>query len=412
MKLPTDIFLKMAFVNIWRNARRSLITILAIEVGLGGLIFLWGYKDGAAAGMLENATSLFTGHVQVHALGFDKTMSPGLTITDPVRLIQDIQGHPEVIGIARRVKCGVMIGTSEHSKGAMLLGIDPQQEVNVTRVKSLITRGVFLSDGAKKEILLGDRLAEKLNVAVGDKVVVMVHSVDGLLTGFAYHVTGIFHAGTRILDEEVVYADIASAQELLGIGSDVSEIVVRLNDLRAMSSFLPFVNHAVDTAKYEVLTWDQAEPEAKSLADWGEGIVRVIVVAMTIVIAIGIMNTVIMSVLERTKEFGVMLAIGVKPRQLIRLVLLESFLLQCVGIGVGVFFGYSLVTYFGYVGIPLWYAADTFSAGYVSPVIYTRVYPEHVVLSVLILIVVTSVVSLYPAVRAGRLNPVAAIYRS
>ena len=291
------------------------------------------------------------------------------------------------------------------------MGIDPAAETAVTRIKELIREGEFLSGGGKKEILLGCRLAEKLNVAVGDKVVVMVHSVDGLLTGFSYRVKGIFEAGARIIDEQLVYTDLTSAQELLDIGSSVSEISIRLRDHRMIPAFLTYLQQAVDPARYEVLTWSQAEPEAKSLADWGEGVVRVIVAVMTVVIAISIMNTIIMSVLERTKEFGVMLAIGVKPRQLIRLVLLETFLLECVGIGVGVLFGCGLVTYFGYVGIPLWQFHDL-PSGYLSPMIYTRVLPEHVLLSIVILILVTSCVSLYPAIRAGRLNPVVAIYRS
>lgn len=405
-----DLFLKMAFINIWRNARRSLMTILAIAVGLGGLIFLWGYKDGAAHGMLENTTGLFTGHVQIHALGFDKSLSPGLTIADPEPLIRYVKGHPDVVALTRRVKCGVLVGTSEHSQGALLLGIDPEHESQVTRIKELIQHGSFLSTLNEKELLVGDRLAGKLNLAVGDKVVVMLHAADGMLTGLSYHIKGIFHAGTRMMDEQVIYTSLESAQELVGIDQAVSELTIRLQDRRAIPRFLVFVAHAVDPARYEVLTWNQAEPESEQLAQWGESVVRVIVVAMTIVIAIGVMNTVVMSVLERTKEFGVMLAIGVKPRQLIRLVIMETMLLEAVGISIGFVFGMSLVTCFGYIGIPLWQAASI--TGFMSPIIYTRVYPEHVLLSVLILIVVTSVVVLYPAVKAGRLQPVAAIYRS
>ncbi len=406
------LFLKLAFMNCWRNLRRSLITILAIGVGLGGLIFLWGYKDGGAHGMLESATSLFTGHLQVHALGFERNFSPELAIADPEPLIRKLEAHPAVAAVTRRVKSRVLIGTSEYSQGALLLGVDHEQEGRVTRIAAFVQRGSFLAGSGQKEILLGDRLAQKLGLEVGDKAVVMAHGADGMLNGYAYRVRGIFHAGTRMMDEQVAYTDLAAAQELLGIDTGVSELTLRLRQLSSIPEVLAFLGQTADPTRYEVLTWNQAEPEAEQIADWAEGVVRVIVVAMTVVIAVGIMNTVVMSVLERTREFGVMLAIGVKPRQLVGLIFLETILLESLGILAGLLFGYGLVGYFARVGIPLWGAAEGVSTGFLTPIVYTRVSPEHVLASILILIVVTSVAALYPAFKAGRVEPITAIYRS
>jgi ABC-type antimicrobial peptide transport system permease subunit len=163
---------------------------------------------------------------------------------------------------------------------------------------------------------------------------------------------------------------------------------------------------------YEVMTWNQVVPEVEQWAAWGEAIIRTILVAVMFVIGVGIMNTVLMSVFERIREFGVMMAIGTSPRQIMSLIFLETFVLEFIGIILGVIGGYAVTFYFGKVGIAFPDLEKAFSKSYMSTVTYTQVSFEHVVQSIITLFLLTSIISLYPAWKAGRMEPVKAIYRS
>ncbi len=404
--------LKLAFLNIGRNPRRSLITVLAVGVGLAALIFLWGFSDGTNEQMRENVIQILTGHVQIHAQGFEKKLSVDKTLPNRSLIVQKIASQSGVVAFAERAKCEALVGTSENSRGVILIGIDPEREAKVTRIQDFMEKGNFLSQEAKREILIGNRLAERLGIGLGDKVVVMTQAIDGTLAGFAYRVRGIFHTGSQTLDELSAYITLPSIQELLGLEAEVHEIVVRLYGRKAVPEFLSKASDVLRDGSYEVLTWDQIVPEVEQWAKWAEAIIRTILVAVMVVIGVSIMNTILMSVYERTKEFGVMMALGTSPRQVVLLILLETFVLELLGIVLGLVVGYTVTFYFGKVGIAFPELEQAFSKSYMSTVTYTRVEFSHVLQSILTLLVMTSSISFYPAWQAGRMEPVRAIYRS
>ncbi|MBI4358223.1 MAG: ABC transporter permease [Candidatus Omnitrophica bacterium] len=403
--------MKLAFLNIGRNPRRSAITVLAVGVGLAALIFLWGFSDGTNNQMRENVIRLLTGHVQIHAADFQKTLSAELIIPDRIPVLEKIKALPHVSSMTERAKCEALIGTSEKSRGILLTGIDPTSEILVTDLKNYIKEGEFLLPGDERKAIIGDRLAEKIQVGLGDKVVIMTQAMDGTLSGYAYQLKGIFHTGSQTLDEVSAYITLNSAQDLLGLGEETHEIVVRLNRRDAIPTFLSAIKEIVSQDQHEVLTWNEIMPEVEQWVDWSEAIIRTILMAVMIVIGVSIMNTVLMSVLERTRELGVMMAIGTTPGQVIRLILLETFVLELFGIALGLLGGYLVTFYFGQVGIAFPELERAFSRSYMSTVTYTHVEPFHVVQSILILLIMTSFIGLYPAWKAGRMEPIKAIYR-
>ena len=182
------LLLKLAFLNIGRNPRRSIITVLAVGVGLAALIFLWGFSDGTNEQMRENVIRLLTGHVQIHGLNYKNTLAPELTVPDRELLIQKINSLPHLVAVSERAKCEALIGTSEKSRGVILTGIDPIRETKVTELQKYIQQGEFLANDGAREILIGDRLAGKVELNVGDKAVVMTQAMDGTLSGFSYRV--------------------------------------------------------------------------------------------------------------------------------------------------------------------------------------------------------------------------------
>lgn len=403
--------LKLAVLNIGRNPRRSLITILAIGVGLAALIFLWAFSDGTNEQMRENVIRLFTGHVQIHAAGFNKSLAPELTIPDYAAVMEKLPKSSSVKAVTERIKCEALIGTSENSRGILLMGIDPERESNVTELGNYVRKGEFLSTGHDREIVIGDLLAQKINLAVGDKVVIMTQAMDGTLAGYAYHVKGIFHSGSQQLDEITAYITLSSARDLLGISDATHEIVVRLKNRHVIPDFLRDLGLSADT-RYEILTWSDIVPEVEQWATWAEAIIRTILIAVMVVIGVSIMNTVLMSVYERTREFGVMLAVGTSPSQIVRLILLETVVLEIFGILLGIAAGYVVVMYFGTVGIAFPELEKAFSRSYMSTVTYTQVDVHHVIQSIVTLMLMTTGIGFYPAWKAGRMEPVKAIYHS
>ncbi len=406
------LLLKLAFLNIGRNPRRSVITILAVGVGLAALIFLWSFSDGTNEQMRENVIRLLTGHIQIHAPAYQNSLSPELTLENREALVKQLEASPHVLATSERVKCEALIGTSEKSRGVILTGIDPQREIKVTELKKYIKDGEFLSGGEKREVIIGDRLADKVELKVGDKAVVMTQAMDGTLSGFSYYVKGIFHTGSQTLDEVSAFISLSSGQELLALGSETHELVIRLDRRKSIPAFLKQLENSLQANAYDVSTWDEIVPEVEQWAKWSEAIIRTILVAVMIVIGVSIMNTVLMSVFERTRELGVMMAIGTSPGRVIRLILLETFILELFGIALGLFLGYLVTIYFSHVGIAFPELERAFSRSYMSTVTYTRIELFHVVQSVITLFLLTSFIGLYPAWKAGRMEPIKAIYRT
>lgn len=389
-----------------------MITVLAVSVGLAALIFLWGFSDGTNEQMRENVIRLLTGHVQIHAPAYKNSLAPELTVTDRESLIQKINSFPRLVAISERVKCEALIGTSEKSRGVILTGIDPIRETNVTELQKYIQQGEFLADDGAREILIGDRLAEKVDLKVGDKAVVMTQAMDGTLSGFSYRVKGIFHTGSQTLDEVSAFISLGSAQELLALEHETHEIVIRLDHRKTIPSLLKKLKILLSANDYEISTWDEIVPEVEQWAKWSEAIIRTILIAVMIVIGVSIMNTVLMSVFERTRELGVMMAIGTSPGRIIRLILLETFILELFGIMLGLILGYAVTMYFAQAGIAFPELERAFSRSYMSTVTYTRVDFIHVIQSIVTLFALTTFIGLYPAWKAGRMEPIKAIYRS
>jgi putative ABC transport system permease protein len=406
------LLLKLAFLNISRNPRRSAITILAVAVGLAALIFLWGFNDGTNEQMRENVIRLFTGHVQIHSAGFEKTLASELTLQDREKLLEQVKAQPETVAVAERVKVEALVGTSEKSRGVLLIGVDPQREKDVTELERYVTQGAFLGTEDNRSILIGYRLAEKIEVQIGDKVVVLTQAVDGTMSGFAYHVKGIFHTGSQTLDEMSAYITLASGQELVGIEDQSHEMVIRLKNRHVIPRFLNGIDPLLKNESNEVLRWDEIVPEVEQWAQWSEAIIRTILIAVMIIIGVSIMNTVLMSVFERTRELGIMMAVGTSPSQIVTLILLETCILELFGIILGLIAGFLVTFYFGHVGIAFPELEEAFSRSYMSTTTYTRLEINHVIQSIVTLFLLTTAIGIYPAWKAGRLEPVKAIYHS
>lgn len=404
------LFFSMAWRNIWRNRRRSLLTVVAIALGLAFNIFMRAIGDGFHDQMVDNSVRAEIGHIEIHRSGYRDDPSLNKTLPDLDKVTQAIRSLPGLRGYSLRVLGSGLASTSENSNGVQILGIDPAEEQTVTTIQNAIVRGRYLSADGQRPILIGDRLASHLKVSLDDKVVLLVQAADGSMGAQLFHVAGIFRSGSPEMDEGVVFVLRSDAQYLFSLGERVTEAALLLNSSRQVPSSLAVLKANLTREPVEILPWWQVEPFLQQFIQIDDAFFYIIVLIFFIVISIGILNTIMMSIFERVREFGVMMALGTKPRQIIKLVLEEALALGLVGIAAGSLIGSALTQYFARHGINLSsFSAGAAALGITSSRVFSELTVANLLYSNLAVLVVVMLVALYPAFFAARLRPVEAI---
>jgi ABC-type lipoprotein release transport system permease subunit len=408
MTLPT--FWKIAFRNIARKKRRTLLTVSAVSLGLAALIFIWGYVDGMNQQMIDNATGYFTGDLQVQAKGFQQSRDPELAIWEPgpvVRLLRQTDG---VEAVTARVELPALLGVGENSSGALLVGVDPDTETAVTRIHEAISLGRYLRGSDGEVIVLGDELASRLKVSVNDTVLVLVQTAYGSIGAGLFEVVGIIRTGTKTVDATLAFVPLATAQDLYALDSGVTGLVARLADKKGSRLLADRLAQKLDSETLQVLDWRELLPDLVSMVAFHDSFTYVVMIIVFTVVAIGVTNTILMAVVERTREFGILMALGMRPLQVVRLVLYESLILGLVGVVLGGALGLLVTLYFKRVGLDFsaYIAAVQTMAG-LTAVVYPMIDSAHLSFSVGLVLAFSVLASIYPASRAARLDPVVAI---
>jgi putative ABC transport system permease protein len=404
------LFFSMAWRNVWRNRRRSVLTVVAIALGLAFNIFMRGIGDGFHEQMVDNSVRAEIGHVQIHASGYHDDPELNKTLPDLDRVTQVIRSLPNLRGYSLRVLGGGLASTADNSSGVEILGVDPAQERTVTSIQRAIVQGQYLAEGMQRPILLGDRLASRLKVALGDKVVLMVQAADGSIGAQLFRVAGVFRSGAPEMDEGVVFILRPDAQNLFALGNRVIEAALLLGSSRQVPPALATLKKDLSGASVEILPWWQVQPFLQQFIQIDDAFFYIIVLIFFIVISIGILNTIMMSIFERVREFGVMMALGTKPKQIVKLVVEEAFALGLVGVVIGSLLGSAFTLYYARQGINLSsFSAGAAALGITSSRVYSQLTAANLVYSNLAVLVVVVLVALYPAAYAARLQPVEAI---
>jgi len=337
-------------------------------------------------------------------------MEPGLHISDYRERLRNIQSDRLVRAATPRVQARAMVSSPMASEPLVLMGVDPLQEQKVTQLQKVIVSGTFLGDSSTNTIVLGKKLARKLKVRVGEKVVVTTQQQDRSLGSAAFRVQGIFETGNEFFDQLLAMVPLAPAQRLVGLGDAVSSIAVSLKDRRTSLQYAATANSRVPPSLV-VLPWETLMPVVVQMIEFTDVFFYIILAVVLFVIAMGIMNTLLMSVLERTREFGVMMALGTEPLQVLRIVLYESLVLSAIGIAAGTLLGIGVTSYFSNEGMDLsMFAGVSSTIPGMVPVIKPLLLVKNLVQPAIVLFLAGVLTSLYPARRASRLDPVQAIH--
>ena len=400
----------MAWRNVWRYRRRTGLTIGAIALGLAFNIFMRALGDGFHEEMVDNSVRAQIGHIEIHRRGYHDNPGINRYLPDPGEIEQAIRSLPSLRGYSLRVLGDGLASTAEDSAGISLVGIEPIREKSVTMIYRAVTEGNYLDPGSTRPILIGDRMSRSLKAALDSKIVIMVQAADGSMGAQLFRVQGIFHSGSPVLDRSVAYILRRDAQVLYGLDDHVTEAALLLrssDDVERAKAALVSDLRALDV---EVLTWDQVEPFLKQFIELDDAFFYIIVGILFVVIAMGILNTILMSIFERVHEFGVMMALGTKPRQIVGLIVQEAFVLALVGILIGAGLGVGVTIYFAHAGINLsGFTEGAATFGITATTVYARLLSGNVIYMTLSVLVLVLLAAIYPAARAARLKPVEAI---
>jgi putative ABC transport system permease protein len=405
-------FFKLAWRNIWRNKRRAFLTIGGLT--LLNFILLWmiWFGFGAHDGMLDNYVRILTGHIQIHAKGFNEDMSVMKRIRDPQPILEAIAGTKHVTGTSVRIKSSAMAAAKGNSAGGFLLAFDPEREKTVSNMYKSIKTGSYLSSDRRGEVVIGYQLASNLSIGIGDEIAVLVQAADGSLGAKKFKVVGLADPGIAELDNTLIMMNLADAQDLLAYGHAVNEIIVMVDDSANVPVVDKELQKKIDTNIYEVLPWYIASPELKQLIDLDWASFILMMIAVGAVAILGIMNSLLMSLFERVREFGVMMAMGIRPRQITRLVLTESMLMTLVSIVIGFTLALGAAIFNTYYGMDIRYfgSSELFAQwGMANVIFFAKINWDGFWIALGSVVGMAFLSSLYPAIHTARLKPVEAM---
>lgn len=406
--------LKTAWRNIGRNRRRSVLSALAIGFAFGLLVFSMSLQRGSYADMIQNTVRVQTGHLQIQKAGYwpERELSEWL---DPAGLLAAVDGLPHVIGVAPRVTTAALASKGEHTFGVAVLGIDPGREPKVSTLAGMVRKGAFLAPGNEDGALLGQTLAKNLGAAVGDEIVFIGQGADGSMAAGRLTVRGLFKTGMGDLDRSTMVAPLSTVQEAFSMPGGVTEIAVLLDSERSRPETERQIRSTLDglgRADAVVLGWPTLMPgvEQGIRVDWTSGLIMYAV--LVLVVGFGIANTFLMAYMERIHELGVLLALGMRPRRLSRLVYLESVLLVGLGIVIGLVIGVPVTLYYQMHGIDFGMDEAVTAKYGMSSVIHPQLEPLVLVWACGIVLAISLAVAVYPALKAARIRPVEALRRT
>ena len=409
------LILKIAFRNIFRQRRRSAFTVFTMVGGFVLFSLALSMSEGTYGTVIEKFTKSYTGHFQIHRNGYLDKPSIYKTLDDYASLSKEISKIPGVKSWTPRVYANSMASKDKKNAMARIIGIDPESEARTTSIKVKIKDGEFLVKSAetKNDVIIGAGLAETLKLKLGDTFVLLGQGADGSIANDIFLVKGILKGDAYSKDRNYCYMDIKMAQTFLSLDNNYHEIAVVVDDYKNAEAAARVLDGNLQKAgikNLEVLPWAKVEKQFYNTMVFEKKGIRICLIVIVIIVAIGVLNTVLMTILERTKEYGVLRAIGTRPLTLFWMIVLESAGLAIISIILGLI-----------ISLVLNYFASTYGVDYPNPIdiggftittMYGLIYLGAFVGPALVTFVTAVFVSIFPAFRAMRINPVEAMRMS
>ncbi len=397
----------IAWRNIWRNKKRSAVMLTAIALGLCGGLFATGIMIGMADSMVNTAIDRDLGHLQIHTVSFKGNPAVNNFVPDGDSIAASLRFVAGVKGVSARTVIEGMTSSPVTNSEAKIIGIDPKDEASVTTIAKEIIDGEYLNDVSRYPVVVGRKLADKLDLRVRSKLVLSFPGRDGSIIYGSFRIVGLFETGSSVIDKATVLVRRDDLAMLLGSTSLVHEIAVRLES----AQFLPQV---LSSLKFRypglaVESWKDLAPELKLTSETTNISMLFFLGIILFGLLFGITNTMLMSVLDRVREFGVLMAIGMKRKRVFSLIILETVFLSLSGGVVGVALGGLVIGITKTTGINLSIVAEGLSTYGIASILYPDI-PLILYLELGVLVVITALAAaVYPGLKATRLNPARSI---
>ena len=417
--LPLFMLMVLAWRNLWRHRKRTVITLSSIAIGFGLAVLSIGIGDGSHNSLIRNAIKLGEGHLTIQQRGYIEAPANHKYLADGLTLSQQLAALNLPANIEPRISLQVLSSTANNSVGAALEGLSSLNDPRVEMLQPLLMKGEWLKPGDKRGVIIGEGMARKLKTKIGSKVVLMAGKKGGDSQAQLGRVRGIFDSKVTEMDDYLILSNIEFARTfLVGEGADenkqpVTRIAIFLDDPDTLAHWKDKIKPVVDSDNVITMDWQEMMPQLVQFIIIDDAGNYVFLILILIMVVFGVLNTVLMSVLERTREFGLLRALGLSRRSLLMLVFCESLLLGLLAIVFGWAVGGSIHLYFAHYGIDftslMGEGANVMMGAVMDPIIYTELSWDRVTQLTSIIFSVTLASGIYPAIKAARVTPVEAL---
>jgi len=406
-----NLYLRLAWRNIWRHRRRTIIIVLAMGLSLGMMMFYDGLMDGFNNAIAGNAVRVLGGNVQVHAEGYREKVdsNPLIPLTDDAAVVQAALAQPNVIAAARRIQTGGLVSNREGAYPMSIIGIDPEAEAPVSLIAEHIVAGRYLEAADEDSILIGQGLADALSIKVGDRVTMVGSDIHKQNRQRTMTVIGIYDVGIPSMEKGTSYISLTEAQNLFGLRGQSTEVQITLKRVGTESAVVNALTPLLPG--YEVESWANNYPELSNAVGRKNIVMDIFSVIIVMIAGIGILNLLLMAIYERTREIGLLGAMGLKPHQIATTFILEGALIGFVGVIAGIVFG--LITNISLMQVGMDYSQFAGMTDYMA-LISGKVYPtlgiSRLPMRAIIIFVIAALAALIPAIIASKREPSEALH--
>ena len=400
-------FIKIAWRNVWRNGLRSSVVIASIAMGIWAGLFVISVSAGLNEQRTKDALNTYISHVQIHDTMFVKDNNVEFRIKDMDKVRESLSANPDVKSFAERVVLSGMVSSSAGGFGARITGVDPEQEKNVSTMHEKLVDGAYFEGMKGNPVLIGKKLAEKLKVGLRKKIVLTFQKDNGDIITGAFRVVGIYKTSNSKTDEMNVFIRSSDANRLLEENAGYHEVAIITNNLAEIDTIAGTIGASLPALS--VRSWKEVSPDLGYADEMMMQMLYIIIGIILMALSFGIINTMLMAVLERKRELGMLMSVGMNKTKVFFMIVVETIFISMVGGPIGVVLGFLTVSHFGSAGIDLSVVGKGLEEFGISTMVYTNLEPMFY-LNVTVMVIVAAILSsIYPAIKALQLKPAEAV---
>ena len=406
-----QLYLRLAWRNIWRHRSRTIIIVLAMSMTLALMMWYDGLMSGFTDAIYGNAVKVLGGNIQVHASGYraQANSTPLLPLADPQAVIKAAEANPLVLGATQRINTGGLVTNHEGAFAVSITGVQPETELNLNIIGQYVKAGRNLTSSDMDNILIGKGLADAMSVQVGDRVTLVGQSQHEQMRQRTMTVVGIYDLGMADIEKQSVYISLGEAQSLYDLGGQSTEVAVFLKHLGQEAAVIKSMKSSL--TGYEIESFEANYPDLASAISTKGGVMDIFSVVIIAIAGVGILNLLLMAIYERTREIGMLGAMGLRPAQISLLFLLEGIMIGLVGVAVGIVFGLAINGLLMKVGLD--FSSLSGVTSYMA-LIKGRIYPswgtEKLLMRASVVAIISALAAVIPAIEAGQREPAEALH--